>query len=75
MTLASAAMRRSPAALAEEILALCRLAGTAAGVHTREALGAGGVSADALALLGLPSRDDLVTAEAAADRCGARRRR
>ena len=59
--------RRPAHVLAAEILALCRLAGTAAGVRRRDALAADGVPAETLALLGLPGRDELVAAEHAVD--------
>lgn len=72
MTISAAAARRRPEALAREILALCRLAGTAAGVRARGDLGAQGLDDETLRLLGLPSRRDLVAAEAAADACGGR---
>ncbi|MBM7369354.1 hypothetical protein [Gordonia hydrophobica] len=74
MTIAAAAARRRPESLAREILALCRLAGTAAGVRTRGDLGGQGLDDETLGLLGLPSRRDLVAAEAAADACGRSRR-
>ncbi|WP_238526421.1 hypothetical protein [Gordonia neofelifaecis] len=75
MTISARAMRRTPAALAGEILALCRLAGATAGVRMRGDLAERGVADDALALLGLPSRNELVAAEAAADASATRRRR
>ena len=74
MTIAAASARRRPESLAREILALCRLAGTAAGVRTRGDLGGRGLDDETLALLGLPSRRDLVAAEAEADACAKRRR-
>lgn len=75
MHLTASAVRRKPEALAREILSLCQLAGTAAGVRTRAELGGQGVDDDALNLLGLPSRKELVAAEAAADASAARSRR
>lgn len=75
MTIGAASARRKPESLAREILALCRLAGTAAGVRTRGDLGGRGLDDDTLGLLGLPSRRDLVAAEAAADACAGRGRR
>lgn len=75
MRISAAAMRRSPDALAQEILALCRLAGAAAGVSNRAQLVGDGVDEETLGLLGLPSRAELVAAEAAADACAARGRR
>lgn len=72
MTIGAHAARRNPAALSREILALCRLAGTAAGVRTRGELRDRGVDDETIALLGLPSRADLVSAEAAADACAGR---
>lgn len=75
MTIGAHAARRNPAALGREILALCRLAGTAAGVRTRGDLGGRGVDDETISLLGLPSRADLVAAEAAADACAVRNAR
>lgn len=75
MSIGAAAARRKPEALAREILALCTLAGTAAGVRTRKDLSSSGLDDEALGLLGLPSRRDLVAAEAAADACTGRSRR
>lgn len=75
MTISSRAMRRSPAALAREIMALCTLASTTAGVQARHRLRGRGVDEEALDLLGLPSRKELVNAEAAADASSAGRNR
>lgn len=67
MTLEPTQCRRDPAVLAADILALCRLAGVTAGVRRRTTLAADGVPEETLALLGLPSRADLVASEDAAD--------
>lgn len=75
MRLSSAAVRRTPTALAREILALCQLARTSAGLQARSELSGQGVTDEALSLLGLPSRQELVAAEAAADASANRGRR
>ncbi|MCF8587043.1 hypothetical protein [Gordonia liuliyuniae] len=67
MKLEPAQCRRDPSDLAADILALCRLAGVTAGVRRRTTLAADGVSEETLALLGLPSRADLLASEDAAD--------
>lgn len=56
-------LRRSAAALGADILALCRIAGTRAGVRHRARLTAAGVPATALADMGLPTRDHLAALE------------
>ncbi|GEE04010.1 hypothetical protein nbrc107696_44560 [Gordonia spumicola] len=73
MRLEPAQCRREPAALAADVLALCRLAGLTAGVRRRAALADDGVPEETLSLLGLPSRADLVASEEALDAAGARR--
>ncbi|MGO3327987.1 hypothetical protein [Gordonia sp. (in: high G+C Gram-positive bacteria)] len=67
MKLEPAQCRRDLSALADDIVALCRLAGVTAGVRRRAALTADGVPEETLSLLGLPSRADLLAAEDAAD--------
>ncbi|WP_240193904.1 MULTISPECIES: hypothetical protein [unclassified Gordonia (in: high G+C Gram-positive bacteria)] len=65
--------RREPDALAADILALCRFAGLTAGVRRRAALTEQGVPDETLALLGLPSRADLVASEERLDAGGTQR--
>ncbi|WP_235831328.1 hypothetical protein [Gordonia zhaorongruii] len=72
MKLEPAQCRRDPSALAADVLALCRLAGVTAGARRRDALAADGVPDETLALLGLPSRADLVDSEESSDRGGVR---
>ncbi|WP_420038962.1 hypothetical protein [Gordonia sp. MP11Mi] len=67
MKLEPAQCRRDPSDLAADILALCQLAGVTAGVRRRTTLAADGVPEETLALLGLPSRADLLASEDAAD--------
>lgn len=67
MKLEPAQCRRDLSALADDIVALCRLAGVTAGVRRRTALAADGVPEETLSLLGLPSRADLLASEDAAD--------
>lgn len=61
--LENAQLGRSAEALGADILALCRIAGTRAGVEQRARLAAAGVPATALADLGLPTRDHLADLE------------
>lgn len=61
--LEDAQLRRSAQALGADILALCRIAGTRAGVERRARLAAAGVPATALADMGLPTRDRLADLE------------
>lgn len=60
-------LHRSAEALGGDILALCRIAGTRAGVGRRAELAAAGVPADTLAELGLPTRDRLADLESRFD--------
>ncbi|MDH6279316.1 hypothetical protein [Prescottella agglutinans] len=53
--------------LAQEILRLCREACREAGARRRDELAREGVPRDVLDRLGLPTRDDVATAEQAAD--------
>ncbi|WP_051026633.1 hypothetical protein [Nocardia higoensis] len=55
VSLDSAELRRAPADLAAEILRLCRRAADRAGAQRRKQLAEAGVSADLLALTGLPT--------------------
>lgn len=67
MRLEPAQCRRDLSALAADVVALCRLAGVTAGVRRRTTMAAEGVPEETLSLLGLPTRDDLLTSEEAAD--------
>ncbi|MFW0789001.1 hypothetical protein [Gordonia sp. CPCC 205333] len=62
-----AELRRDPDRLAMQILQLCRQAALVAGVRLREELSHTGFDADALAVAGLPTVDELAGAERAAD--------
>ena len=59
--------RRDPQTLANELLRLCRQAAAGARVAQRLELSAGGVSAEDLDQLGLPTADDAAAAELAAE--------
>ncbi|MBF6211550.1 hypothetical protein IU433_19095 [Nocardia puris] len=56
-------LRRDPGALAGEILRLCKQAANRAGMERRAELEAAGLSADVLALTGLPKPEDVAEQE------------
>ncbi|MXP20562.1 hypothetical protein GIY30_04210 [Gordonia sp. HNM0687] len=62
------ALGKEPAALADEILRLCRQSAMAAGIRLREQLIASGVERDVVDAMKLPRADDLARAEQLDDR-------
>ncbi|WP_406236320.1 hypothetical protein [Nocardia sp. NBC_01009] len=60
-----AELRRDPGGLAAEVLRLCKQAANRAGLIRRAELEAAGMSGDMLALLGLPTSEDVARQEIA----------
>ncbi|WP_227998546.1 hypothetical protein [Nocardia australiensis] len=58
-----AELRRDPAGLAAEVLRLCKQAAGRAGLARRAELEAAGLSADMLALMGLPTPEEVARNE------------
>ncbi|MEV6323779.1 hypothetical protein AB0M45_21680 [Nocardia sp. NPDC051787] len=64
LSIEAAELRRDPAQLAGEILRLCRRSADRAGLLRRTQLEESGLSAQALALAGLPTPEDVARREA-----------
>lgn len=56
-------LRRDPSGLAAEVLRLCKQAANRAGLARREELEAAGMTSDMLALMGLPTREEVARQE------------
>ncbi|MBF6356155.1 hypothetical protein IU449_16675 [Nocardia higoensis] len=65
ISIEAAELRRDPAELAAEVLRLCRQAANRAGMARREQLEQAGMPAEMLALLGLPTQEEVAGRELA----------